>query len=106
MKKIAIILAAMICLSANANGTMLYKMDSYFNNTAITAGREITVYQIKQVGGRAWSKTAVSATYDSEANTIKVGKFTYSVTKNLAYGQSDDARGEFKYVAGGYYFNL
>lgn len=100
------ILAAVICLSANASCIKWDNMDSFFNNTAITAGREITVYQIKQVGGRAWSKMAVSATYDSEANTIKVGKFTYSVTKNLAYGQSDDARGEFKYVAGGYYFNL
>lgn len=106
MKKIAMILATVICLSANANETMLYSMDSYINNTTITAGTEITVYLIKQVGGRAWSKSAVSATYDRETNTIKVGKFTYSVTKNLAYGQSDDARGEFKYVAGGYYFNL
>lgn len=105
MKKIVIILVAVICLSANANGAMPYYVDSHIHNTAITAGTEITVYKIKQVGGRAWSKSAVTATYDSEANTIKVGKFTYSVTKNLAYGQSDDARGEFKYVAGEYYFN-
>lgn len=106
MKKVIIILAAIICLSANANGSMRYSTDSYIHNASITAGTEITVYQMKQVGGQAWSKTAVTATYDSEANTIKVGKFTYSVTNNLAYGQSDDARGEFKYVAGGYYFNL
>lgn len=58
------ILATVICLSANANETMLYIMDSYINNTTITAGTEITVSLIKQVGGRVWSKAAVSATYD------------------------------------------
>lgn len=84
-----------ICFSAHANESMLS-----------TTGTEITVYLVKQVGGRAWSKSAVTAIYDSKEKTIKVGKFTYSINKNLAYGQSDDGRGEYMYVAGDYYFNL
>lgn len=84
---------------------MLFHMD-YIHNAEITTGTEITVYQIKQVGSQAWSKSAVTAIYNREANTIKVGKFTYSINKNLAYGQSNDARGKFMYVASEYYFNL
>lgn len=49
----------------------------------------------------------VSATYDSDSNTITVSnKGPYKVEENPYYG-SDDKRGAYRYVAAGqYYFNL
>lgn len=68
--------------------------------------KELTAYKVTQVGGTAWSKAPVTAYYDKSANELHVGKLFFSVTKNPAYGQEKDGRSEFKYVAGGYYFNV
>ena len=73
--------------------------------------RSITVYEIKQVGGNAWSSRTVSAYYSASENCIYVNEGRrknqpYSVIENRAYGQENDGRSEYKYYAGGYYFNL
>ena len=73
--------------------------------------RPITVYKVVQVGGNAWSKSAVSAYYSASENCIYVNEGRrknqyYSVSENRAYGQEKDGRAEYRYYAGGYYFNL
>lgn len=65
-----------------------------------------TGYRITVVSFSGNLTKRVSATYDSETNTITVsGKGPYKVEKNPYYG-SDDKRGDYRYVAGQYYFNL
>lgn len=106
MKKIVTLFVAAICLSANAAGTFSASMNKFVQETTVAETRSITVYLVKQVGGGVWSKSSISATYDSERNVIKVGKFEYTIHENRAYGQEKDGRAEFKYQAGNYFFNL
>ncbi len=72
--------------------------------------REITVYKLTPIGqsGNAASSQAFTGYYDAANNKIKVGRFTYTVSENRAYGQANDYRSEYRYVAGpgDYYFNL
>lgn len=73
--------------------------------------RSITVYKVVQVGGNAWTNSPKSAYYSSSENCIYVNEGKrknqpYSVSANRAYGQENDGRAEYRYTAGGYYFNL
>ncbi len=48
----------------------------------------------------------VSATYDKESNTLTVDNETYPVRDNPYYGNTDDKRGAYRYVADGrFYFD-
>lgn len=71
-------------------------------------GRRITVYKLTPVGRNtnAASAQAFDGYYNKEKNELKVGRFTYSVTRNMAYGQDNDYRAAYRYRAGDYYFNL
>lgn len=73
--------------------------------------RSITVYKLVHVGGNAWSTSPKDAYYSRSENCIYVTEGRrvnqpYSVTENRAYGQSNDGRADYRYTAGGYYFNL
>ena len=71
--------------------------------------RNITVYLIKQVGGDAWSKSAVSGLYNPDYGKygeITIKGVTYTVHLNPAYGQERDGRADYRYYASDYYFNL
>lgn len=108
MKKIILALALVcstsVMVAVNSYKSVEESQEIYL--ASASQAREITVYLIKQVGGDAWSKAAYTALYDSDRNVIKVGRFEYTVHENRAYGQERDGRSEYKYVAGGYYFNL
>lgn len=67
---------------------------------------QIDVYLVRQVGPTAWSTTPKKAYYDADNNWIYVGRQSYTIQENRAYGQENDGRASYRYVAGGYYFNL
>lgn len=73
--------------------------------------RSITVYKVVKVGGNAWSSSPVSAIYSRSENSIYVNEGRrqnqpYTISANPAYKQQNDGRGEFRYRAGDYFFNL
>lgn len=67
----------------------------------------VSSYRITVVSFSGSLTKRVSATYDSDTNTITVSnKGPYKVEENPYYG-SDDKRGSYRYVAAGqYYFNI
>lgn len=67
--------------------------------------RDVTVYEIKK-RGKMFIVRHVSATYDKESNTLTVDNETYPVRDNPYYGNTDDKRGAYRYVADGrFYFD-
>lgn len=71
----------------------------------------ITVHKLVHVGRNAWSSSSVSAYYSSSENCIYVNEGkrrnqSYTIFENRAYGQPNDGRAEYRYVAGEYYFNI
>lgn len=115
MKKIILICAVLIggsalCIPA-VNATTVTATASAASNELPEDATSITVYKVVQVGGNAWSKSPKSAYYSSSTNCIYVTEGRrvnqpYTVSENRAYGQENDGRGEFRYTAGGYYFDL
>lgn len=111
MKKVVLIFALVI-------GGLLPSLPVWAAETAYSTSRDlpddaryITVYKVVQVGGNAWSTSSIGAYYSASENCIYVDEGarknqSYSVMENRAYGQSNDGRAEFRYEAGGYYFNL
>ena len=56
--------------------------------------------------GKMFIVRHVSATYDKESNTLTVDNETYPVRDNPYYGNTDDKRGAYRYVADGrFYFD-
>lgn len=106
MRKLFVSLVTLTTLFGGFSAVALPGESSSCVVASASAQQSITVYLIKQVGGNAWSTTSYKAIYDSDANTITVGKFTYNIHENRAYGQENDGRSEYRYVAGNYYFNL
>jgi len=115
MKKLILICTAL------AGGTALFipSVSATQVHSAISASvyelpddaRSITVYKIVQVSGSAWSTSPKDAYYSRSENCIYVTEGRqknqpYSITENRAYGQSNDGRAEYRYTAGGYFFNL
>lgn len=93
------LLALVPCLQANT-----VNIQNEFTVSA-SATRNITAYEIKKKGHMYITKT-VSAIYDSESNTLIVDNESYTVSDNPYYGNSNDKRGDYKYVASGrFYFN-
>ncbi len=80
------------------------------SDTEIENLPSITVYKIIGVNATA----SFTAKYSASENYIyvyerKSGRsiwFYYTIYNNRAYGQENDGRGSFRYVAGDYYFNL
>ncbi len=73
--------------------------------------REITVFKLVHISGNAWSASKKTAYYSRSENLLYIDEGqrknqTYTVNENRAYGQSNDGRAEYRYTAGGYYFNL
>lgn len=114
IRKIALICTLLVggyaasSISVNAvENSVTYSMGKELPDDA----RSITVYKVVQVGGNAWSTSAYSAYYSRSENCIYITEGRrqnqpYSVYENRAYGQSKDGRAEYRYTAGGYYFNL
>ena len=112
MKKILLIFALL------AGASVATSLPAVAAESTYSAGKElpddarsITVYKVVQVGGNAWSNSPKSAYYSRSENCIYVNEGRrenqpYTVTQNRAYGQSNDGRAEYRYTAGGYYFNL
>lgn len=67
---------------------------------------KIKVYRIVQVGGSAWSKSSKDAYYDAQDNAIIVDGQPLTIHENRAYGQENDGRADYRYMAGDYFFNL
>lgn len=113
MKKFIIcaaLLAGGFSIAPSINATEIVSMPSAAQALPEDA-TPITVYKVVQVSGNAWSTSAKSAYYSASENCIYVTEGRrvnqpYSVSENRAYGQSQDGRGEYKYTAGGYYFDL
>lgn len=112
MKKILLILALLLGGSSVYTSSMVAAESSYSANKELPEDvREITVYKVVHVRGNAWSTSPKDAYYSKSENCIYVteGKRVhqpYTVYENLAYSQSNDGRAEYRYTAGGYYFNL
>lgn len=73
--------------------------------------QSITVYKVVQTGGTSWSTNPKNGYYSPSENCIYVSEGSranqpYTVTENRAYGQLNDGRSEYRYTAGGYFFNL
>lgn len=111
MKKIILVCALLL------GGGVVTTVPVFASQSSVSASRElpadarpITVYKVVQVGG-TWSTSSKSAYYSASENCIYVNEGKrknqpYTVSKNLAYGQSDDGRANYHYTAGGYYFDL
>ena len=115
MKKIFLTLGILLCLGVCAwagitfNSSTKPTNDEFENFTLAANTWEITVHYIKQVGGDAWSDATYTATYNpdyGQYGEITVKGMSYTVRKNMAYGQDRDGRAPYMYVAGDYYFNL
>ena len=112
MKKLFLVLALLVGISAIVVPTVYATQSAYASPTLPDDARPITVFRVKQVGANAWSNSPVSAYYSASENCIYVNEGSrknqpYSVYENRAYGQSNDGRAGYRYVAGGeYYFNL
>lgn len=112
MKKLFLVCVLLI------GGSIAYTLPVCATETSYAANSDlpgdaqpITVYKVVQVGGSAWSTSPVSAYYSSSENCIYVSEGRrknqpYTINENRAYGQPNDGRAEYRYVAGGYYFNL
>lgn len=88
-----------VCLSANEEISLQASSD---DNLPV-----IQVFKFTLVGRNgAYSKRQFDALYNANEGTIKVGKLVYTIHENRAYGQENDYRSEYRYVAGDYYFNL
>ena len=108
MKKI---LFAIVAVAFLATGSMVYatNYETVKNSSekVVQSGYSVTVMWIRN-NGSLWMKTKKTGNYDSNENTITIGKSTYRVSENPYYGYDDShGRGAYRYVAGGeYYFNL
>lgn len=71
----------------------------------MSSTQKVRAQEIKR-NGNLWVKKYVDATYDSEANKLYVKDESYNVYSNDLYQNVDDARGNYRYVAGNFYFNL
>ncbi len=111
MKKILII-AAIVCFGIGISSAIERSTPETRIETCETESNviDITVYKLTKVGNTAWSETAKSARYNRDEHVIYIREgrheMTYNVNDNIAYNNSGDARSKYRYVAGGYYFNL
>lgn len=112
MKKIILVCALLFGISAVYTTHMVAAESTYSSSRELPDdARSITVYKVVQVGGNAWSSSPKDAYYSRSENCIYVNEGRrknqpYTISENRAYGQSDDGRAEYRYTAGGYYFNL
>ena len=115
MKKLILICAMLVgglALSLPPiNATQVASTTSAYASELPDDARSITVYKVVQVGGAAWSTSPKDAYYSSSEKCIYVTEGRrvnqpYSVFENRAYGQPNDGRAEYRYTAGGYYFNI
>ena len=112
MKKIFLICVLLAGTSVATTLPLSAAESTYFaSNELPNDASPITVYKVVQVGGNSWSNSPKSAYYSRSENCIYVKEGRrenqpYTITENRAYGQSNDGRAEYRYTAGGYYFNL
>jgi len=108
MKKIffAIVAVAFLAMGGMVNATN-HETTKPTSVEIVQSGYSVTVMWIRN-SGSLWIKTKKTGNYDSDENTITIGKSTYRVSENPYYGDDDShGRGSYRYVAGGeYYFNL
>ena len=109
MKKIIVAIVAVAFL---VTGSMVnaanHETIKNSSEEMVQSGYSVTVMWIRNTSGNVWVKTKKTGNYDSDENTITIGKSTYRVSENPYYGDDDShGRGSYRYVAGGeYYFNL
>ena len=113
MKKLLLILALFMGSTSISVPYIQAAESSYSSNNSLPEdARPITVYLVQQLrGGNAWSSSPKSAYYSASENRIYVNEGSrknqpYKVSENPAYGQEKDGRAEYRYTAGGYYFDL
>lgn len=111
MKKLILVIGLLIGGTAFTGFPTYAAEATYATDNLPEDAKQITVYRVKHVGGNAWSSSPVSAYYSASENCIYVNEGRrknqpYTVYENRAYGQSQDGRGEFRYQASDYYFNL
>lgn len=112
MKKLLLIFALLMGGNSFTAPYLLASESSYSSENRLPDdAKPITVYLIKQVGGNAWSNNPKSAYYSASENRIYISEGNrknqpYTVHENRAYGQDKDGRADYRYTAGGYYFNL
>lgn len=99
-----ILLVAACCLYGYADAT-LSKTEVLTYVSSSTTGYKVRACEIKK-SGHLWIKRMVDAYYDSDSNRLYVGEYSYAVSENSLYGQVSDKRGNYKYVAGNFYFDL
>lgn len=109
MKKIlfAVVAVAFLAMGSMVNASNCKTVKNY-SEEMVQSGYSVTVMWIRSNNGSLWIKTRKTGNYDSNENTITIGKSTYRVSENPYYGEEDShGRGAYRYVAGGeYYFNL
>lgn len=113
MKKYLLILALLAGGSIAVSAPMTAPESTYRSNDRQLPedARELTVYSLVHISGTAWSSSPKSAYFSRSTNCIYVTEnniknIPYDVHENRAYGQDNDGRAAYRYVAGGYYFNL
>lgn len=119
MKHIFLIISVLLSILFNANANnnenpKVLNEEEIFTETLSNEEIEnlpsITVYKIIGVNATC----TFTAKYSASENYIyvyerKSGRslwFSYTIFNNRAYGQENDGRSSFRYVAGDYYFNL
>lgn len=99
------------CIAMFLESFAFEPMNTEVSGIEITAAaendcKEITVYTLTKVGQYGTSSKAYKGLYNAKTNELTVGRMTFSVHENMAYGQENDYRSAYRYQAGDYYFNL
>lgn len=108
MKKIifSIVAVAFLATGSMVNATNYEKVNTS-SEEIVQSTRTVSVKRIWNKGS-VWYQRGTTGIYDSDNNTLTVGKSgPMSVSDNPYYGDDDShGRGSYRYVAGGdYYFN-
>lgn len=108
LKKIILCLGLSLATVASANPCAT--VGAVLNPSETCTGEDnmvnVTAYTLTKVGEYGCSSKPHSAYYNKATNELTVGRQTFSVYKNMAYGQDKDYRSAYRYRAGEYYFNL
>ena len=105
MKKFFIMLVVLGGICGYSHATSAVSETPGCTISEMSSSQQVRAQEIKR-NGNLWVKKYVDATYDSESNKLYVKGESYSVYTNDLYQNVDDARGNYRYVAGNFYFNL
>jgi hypothetical protein len=108
MKKLIIVCLGLLTFGLGV--TIAHPSETSINGEiSMSSTREIPVYVLTNLGGGVYGQTQYTGIYNpdyGDYGEITIKGQPYTVRLNPAYGQDKDYRADFRYYAGGYYFNL